>query len=158
MGVKYKYFEKKIDFSGYYNASDLYELLADLLDGAGYKELKREEEFVIEDSKQLKKKIDYEKKINSFMKCSMKIKIDFKFKMKDTIEDKKIHDGTAKIEFIGTKEVDYDGDWDETSDKMAFRILLYKFVFKHTIDNEFKKEEKSIDSLIDRLKGYLGVL
>lgn len=158
MGVKYKYFEKKLDYTGYYNASDLYELLIELLEGSGYKELKREEEFVIEDSKQLKKKIEYEKKINSFMKSIIKVKIDFKFKMKEEIENKKIHDGSIKIEFNGTKEVDYDGDWDDTSDKMAFRILLYKFFFKHTIDNEFKKEEKSVDSLLERIKGYLGVL
>lgn len=158
MGVKYKFFDKKIEFSGYYNASDLYELLIDLLKDAGYKETKREEEFEIDEFKQLKKKIEVEKKINSFIKSLIKVKIDFKFKMKQEINDKKIHDGSIKIEFGGTKEIDYDGDWDETGDKMAFRILLYKFVFKHTIDNELKKEEKSIDSLIERIKGYLGVI
>lgn len=158
MGVKYNFIDKKIDFSGYFNANELYEISIKAFKDAGYKDKIKEEELNVSDEKQLKKKIEFEKKINSIIKIKIVLKINFKFKPVSNYTDKKVHDGSASFDIKATKEIDYDNNWSSNTDKMAFRILLYKFFFKKSIDSELKTEENNIDTVLSKIKTYLGLV
>lgn len=152
----------KISYSGYFKATELYQLIDNWLREKGYDKREiRNQEHVTREGKYVELEIEPWKKITDY--ANTKIRVEMKLlNLTDVIVQKnsrkeKLNKGRVHIRFDAYLETDYEHRWESRPVYLFIRTIFDKFIYA-SYTHQFEGElAENVHELHDVVKGFLNL-
>lgn len=151
-----------LTYEGLFSVKDIYSLIDTWLAEKGYdKREKKNYEIVKPDGKYIEIELEPWKKVTTYAKNLLNIKLYFMdVKTVEVEKDNikmKLNQGKVHIKFNAFLETDYENDWEEKAIFYFLRSVFEKYIFKPFMSGFENGIRQDVMHLHDRIKSFLNL-
>lgn len=153
---------EKLVYKGLFDDREFFSVIEAFLWQKGYdKRIKKNEQVISEDSKDIHISLNPWKKMSEYVKHEMKIEIAIHHAKEEIREldglKKKYTNGVVEISFSGYLVTDFEGRWENRPEYFFFRTVMDKWVYKIQTNNGVGAFKADIKLLKSEIEGFLNL-